>query len=93
MLSQQVLFAKNPYHDDLRIAMSLMDNGCLPALEKDIGCKLEVDTAKKSVWDVMQKCWQWEPDQRPEAQEILDDLDSALKSHAVTAHVPNDTQE
>lgn len=52
-----------------------------PATTKSIGCNLDSDPIGKSVWDVMQMCWQWDPTKRPDAQGVLKELDLALESH------------
>lgn len=73
-----------PYREDDLRTMRMRLAGLPPATEQSIGCSLEVDMIGKSVWDLMQRCWQLDPLGRPDAQEVLEELGSTLVYHADT---------
>lgn len=62
----------------------------LPATRESIDHKFDEEGVDGAVWNAMQRCWGWDPMERPDAQGVLDALINilAMEVHARTVQNP-----
>ncbi|KAG8706612.1 hypothetical protein FRC09_002325 [Ceratobasidium sp. 395] len=61
-------FGKVPYNANFRIAYNKMRKNLPPATRESV---VSVDPISNAVWEMMQRCWEFNPETRPSAQAVL----------------------
>jgi serine/threonine protein kinase len=71
--------AKITQDDKLRIARVKREEGALPPIPEDRLAKIKADPALYALYKVMMKCYQFDPSDRPSAEELVDYIDLRIK--------------
>lgn len=74
-----------PYHPDDTEATKMQLKELLPA--EKIPDDLSACSISTKVWDIMQRCWQWDPSARPNAQSVLADFEALELSNVLVQNL------
>ncbi|KAG9122756.1 hypothetical protein FRC07_000725 [Ceratobasidium sp. 392] len=72
-LALEAQFGQVPYNADFRIAFRKMRKNQPPAMQESVDLE---DPISRVVWEMMQKCWEFDPKDRPSAQVVLDEFEA-----------------
>ncbi|KAG8724900.1 hypothetical protein FRC09_012312 [Ceratobasidium sp. 395] len=71
-IALEAQFGKVPYDANFRIAYRKMRKNLPPAARESV---VSLDPISSAVWEIMQRCWEFDPEARPSAQIVLTEFE------------------